>query len=101
MAQISTDMFFYDKQERCFSQEMSTLSGGKENRPVLERLYPDSCDEGIQLISHKTLQTITFYVDRTHINRDNEITHWELFVTPECLRKLPHLKGVKVIIWND
>lgn len=98
---ISTAMFHYDKQDRCFSQEMSTLQCGPKNRPVLERIYPDACDEGIRLISERSGQECVFYVDRTHVNRDNEITHWELFVTPECLRKMPHMKGVKVIIWND
>ena len=101
MARISTRMFFYDKQDRCFSQDMSTLTDGPKNRPVLDRICPDAYDEGLHLVSEKTGETCVFYVDRMHVNRDNEITHWELFVTPESLRKFPHMKGVKVIIWND
>lgn len=101
MVQLSTEMFSYDKQAKRFSQELSTLAGGKENRPVFGRIYPDSCDEGFRLISHKTAQEVVCYVDRVHMNREHEITHWELRVTPESLRKQPQLNDIKVIIWND
>ena len=99
MAQISTDMFFYNKVEKCFSQELSTLSGGRQNKEVFHRLYADACDDGLQLISHKTANVCTFYINRTH-RQSGDITHWELLATPESVRKLPHMDKVKIIIWN-
>jgi len=66
-SEISTKYLHYQKLPRSFFAEISELPG---KQLPLRRLYPDACDEGLDLVSHKTGAKITMYLD--HIGRDAE-----------------------------
>lgn len=66
-----------------------------------EQVYPDACDEGICLVSHKTGRKAWFVLSTTHVNRENELTHWTFVPSTEALRVDPRLGNVRVEVFND
>ncbi len=95
---ISTKQFNYIKKDKKFVTEISLLG----DSPFF-RIFPDSCDLGCSIRSEKTGQIAQFYIYRTHYNPNEpeEVTHWDLKPTPESIRKMPGLKDVTMIIFND
>lgn len=85
---ISSKMFNYHKNEKLFTQEISTLGKVK-----MIQVYPDACDEGFEMVSDKTGQIVKFVKTQTHYN-DGDVTHWEF-------KGLGAAKGCTAIIWND
>ena len=92
-------MFFWSSESRLFSQDVSSLTRGPSEN-VFHRLYEDACDQGITLISDKTANEATYFVDSID-EVDGEIQGWNLLPTPETVRKLPRLKNTRVLIGND
>lgn len=97
--QISTCKFTYNKQHRGFVAEASDLC--PVSQPLFHRVFDDSCDDGITLISHITGLSADFYVDEIGKNADQDILYWLLKPTSTTVRKYPRLRGVYVRIFND
>lgn len=68
----STKQFSYNKTDKTFVTEASSL--GKTN--LFDRLYPDACDVGFWLKSHKTGKQILFFLVDEIKNADDELTGW-------------------------
>jgi hypothetical protein len=98
---FSVDDFDYDKETRMFSQDISMLAHGCDNRPVFCKIYPVSCDLGLVLINHKTGNETKWAVDGEDRDGDNEISGWRLVPTAETIRKFPRLIAVTMLIVND
>jgi len=78
--EISTDMFWWDKSEKEFRQEASTL-----------QIPPGTTfNKGITLRNPKTDGTNHFYYVCTHYSNEGEVTHWS-FTSKDC----------SMLIWND
>ena len=69
-------------------------------RTPFKQIFPDSCDEGMVLVSHVTGEETVWYCDEYHYN-DSELEYVTLKPTPETLRKNIQLNGWVVIICND
>ena len=87
-----TNLFTYNKQTNTFVAEASDLNvfGGQIHRMI-----------GLQ--SHKTNKIIYCEYIRTHINDENEITHWEYHARRNDGGDLPQRgePNFTVIIFND
>ena len=58
-------------------------------------VFDDSCDVGFMIESHRTGQRVAFALEKTHYDRDDDITYWEFkSVTPNHL-------GYTAVIYND
>lgn len=95
---FSTSSFSFDGKSKVFSAEISELMHGKVQ--FLGQIYPDACDEGIFLVSHKTGETAVFYLNVIDVS-EGEYRAWELLPTTETLRKQPRLAGYKIVVFND
>lgn len=96
---ISTAFFTYNKESNQFISEVSNF--GNDN--FLHRIYPDACDEGLVLISEKTQQEATYYLDHIEYSNDedHELQAWHLFPTSKTCQLYPKLKKSSIIIFND
>lgn len=97
-ATYSTEQFTIS--EKCFISEASDLERG---RNLFKQIYPDACDEGLELISQRTGESSKWYVTNTEYSNDEdrELQAWHLKPTPETLRKHPRLQGYTMTIFND
>lgn len=68
---------------------------------VFGRVYPDACDEGFGLVSHRTGHTMYFAVDRVERDREGDIVAWHLVPTAQSKRAHPRAAGLKVTVYND
>jgi hypothetical protein len=91
--------FSYDAKSKVFSADISELTAGRSQ--FLGQIYPDAADEGLVLISDRTGQEARFYLNVIDIDPEGDYKLWELFPTPESVRKQPGLRGVRVLIFND
>ena len=65
-----------------------------------EQVYPDACDQGFTLVSHKTGFEVT--VVNTHTEtQDGEIKWWEFKPTAESKRRVPLMRDFEVTLFND
>jgi hypothetical protein len=94
---VSTDKFTWDSKNKKFIGEISEIGG------VFERIFSDTHDIGLRVISAKTGKEVRFCVHRTIVTNaeDGEIVKWVLRVAREDVRKFPQLKDVEMIIFND
>lgn len=92
---VSTKQFTFSGKDKTFITEISTI-GDKQ----LVRIYPDACDEGVVLVSERTGEESKWVVNGVD-QHDGDIGAWNLIPTAETLRKLPQLKGYKMVIFND
>ena len=102
MATLSTDDFFYSKEQKLFTADMSTLDQGR-TRLVFQRVFQDAIDVGFIMISHHTGMEVTFVVNKVDggdEDHDGEIMGWHLVPTKESIRKNPRCEGMKVLIVN-
>jgi hypothetical protein len=53
------------------------------------------------MVSHKTATEAKFVVQQEDRDGEGDLLAWILVPTAETLRKLPHLAGVQVKIFND
>ena len=97
-ATYRTDRFTIDHKDKCFVTEASDL-----DRNPFKQIFPDSCDEGLELVSQRTGEVSKWYVTYTRYSNkeDHELQGWELQPTRETLRKLPQLKGWTMVVFND
>lgn len=95
---IRTDQLSY--KDKVFSEEASTLFEGRRAFNWT-RLYPDACDVGVILLSHKTGKEVRYYLNDVHTDADNDVQYWELLPCTEDVRKHPGVEGTKILIWND
>ena len=86
MIRISTDMFFYSK--GTFSQEVSTLG-----RKTLDKIW-ESDVPSFMLVSTRTTNALKMVLVKRHMDRENELTHWEF--KPAGIGSFNNL-----ILWND
>jgi hypothetical protein len=93
---VNSKSFDYCQISKTFTADISDLGSR-----VFERIYPDACDQGIVMMSYKTGVEAKFVVEKEERDRENDLTGWILVPTADTLRKIPHLNGVKVIIFND
>jgi hypothetical protein len=96
--EVSTKQFTFKDNE--FITEVSNLT--RDSNPF-HRIYSDSCDEGLILISEKTGQSSTWYVSRYEYTNDEdyEFVAWHLLPTMQTVRKFPQLKNTTMVIFND
>ncbi len=95
---VTTSQFHYYAAEKEFVVEASNLG---RNQPQFHQVYPDSCDEGLTLVSAKTGKEVDYAVNHTEKDREGDIAYWELTPTRESLRKVPQARGTTVTILND
>ena len=96
MKALSTHKFFWDKERRAFSADVSDLDGAD----LFQRIYNDACDCGFALHNPKTGNTIRFCLFEEH-NVDGDITHWTFGPIYEDIRKNQKVDGLRVIVFND
>ncbi|RWZ87283.1 MAG: hypothetical protein EO766_12220 [Hydrotalea sp. AMD] len=96
---VSTGKFTYSKQSKCFVAEASDIES--DVQPLFHQIYPDTCDIGITLISHRSETEVTYFLNETFRDRENEVQYWTLLPTPESERKVPTCRGTFVRIFND
>lgn len=99
--QFSTKLFHHDVADKIFMQEISTLEANIGHKNVFGRIWADSIDQGLALVSQNTQTAAIFYVEETHRDADRDITHWTLLPTRETKRDCAGLTDYKIIIWND
>lgn len=71
-AYVSTKNLYYQKIGKSFFAEISELP---DKRIPEMRVYPDACDIGFYLVSHKTGAEITMVLHEKHIV-DGEVIAW-------------------------
>ena len=90
----STRQFHVNRNGKLLTAEASDL------RLRFDQIYPDSCDQGITLVSHVTGSTSKWAVTHVEI-RNEDLEYWELQPTAESVRNTPALSGFKMRILND
>lgn len=95
---ISTDQFTYDVARRTLCAEISDLNGLNFR---FEQVYPDSCDEGLTLVSAQSGREVDCVVSHVEESDERETLYWELRPTRHSLRVNPTAEGLKVILFND
>lgn len=97
---VDSREFHWDPKQRVLSAELSALSEGG-HIPVFCRAYPDACDQGIKVVSHRTGTEAMFVVTEETKDNDNDVQMWTLRPTKQCLKQNPGLAGVAMLVFND
>lgn len=92
---FSTRSFTYDKKDKKFVAEASTI------KLKFKQIYPDSCDEGIELVSYRTGNVSEWIVVNNNYDSGHELVSWGLKPTAKSLKQFPGLKGHTMVIFND
>lgn len=79
-----------------FACEVSSLFPDWPSFP--DRVYPDSCDVGLQVWGKMFPVN---YVLEEEVTREGETIMWRLVPTPESVRKVPSCVNTRVVIFND
>ena len=95
--QLSTRQFTYYPRDRQFVAEMSELAMGGRRR-IWHQIYPDACDVGINVVSHRTGKEVTYVLAETKRSAYGDILHWVL--TPVATSSL-EAADTSVLIFND
>ncbi len=93
---ISTQALVVYKAKKLLFGEIAEL-GVKQ----FERVYPDACDLGMVLVSHKTGKATTWVIDEVRFDSDGSILEWHLIPTNDTMRFNPELIGWTLHIAND
>lgn len=97
--EVSTKLFFYDKDRKSFSQEASTLQGsGVPGKVLFGQLYDDAADEGFVLVSHKTGKGVPFHFSNVEVDGEGEVLAWHF--KSAANRYAPESK-LSLTVWND
>ena len=83
-----------------FSAEISEMSAGG-HRQVFGQVFPDSCDEGLLLVSHHSGREVRMVVTKTVRDKDGDLTHWCLRSLAEDERKFQLPYAIELTIFND
>lgn len=101
---FSTELFGYSDHLKLFTVDISQLQCASPNRQVFERIYPDSADQGIRLISHKTGIETAWFVSHVDTQPDSDgsadIVGWNLQPTIETKTLVPALRNARLLIVN-
>jgi hypothetical protein len=73
-APVSTIQFTYCPTEKTFTAEASDLGRAF----AFGRVWGDSCDEGLTLISHRTSREIVCVVEHVDTDTEGDIRFWRL-----------------------
>jgi hypothetical protein len=90
----STERFTCD--QGVLVAEDSDFTDGTTRGIVLGRVWPDSCDVGFDLRSHKTGQVERFYLNGEDKDREGDIAGWHFEPVNRQLRG-----RVRVLVIND
>ena len=93
---FSSKYFSYSRQLNLFATELSVLAHVGQ---VWDRIFPDSADQGFEVVSENTGQASTWFVDRVDV-REGEIQGWNLKPTLATVAKLPQLRGARILVVN-
>jgi hypothetical protein len=96
MSTVSSKKFNWFADRRIFISEMSELPAGFR----FEQIYPDACDAGFRMVSHRTGEEVKFAMSATDMNGD-EVAGWRFEPTRDCIRRNPRLAGISCLIIND
>jgi len=88
---VSSKLFSYNKEDKTFRADVSDTAG----KLTMVRAYPDACDAGFDMVSHKTGEVCRFVETGEKRNSDNEVMYWEF----SGMGKVG--KGLKVVLFND
>lgn len=88
---IGTKQFYYDKPSKTFVADASDF--GPDGHELI-RVWNDSCDEGVELVSHVTGVSCKFVLSGS-IFENEELTAWQY----TAIGKVG--AGTKVLIMND
>lgn len=100
MIYLPSKFFQYNAATHTFTAEASELDHASEDGNWIGRIYPDSADAGFAMVSGKTGEHVVF-CEKEIQRQFGDIVSWDFEPTPESIRKFPHLKGCKVIVFND
>ena len=93
--EIKSDLFFYHKDDKSFSQEISSLKGFNP----LKQLWNDACDQGFVMKSERTGERVLFYFTHTDMN-GREIAGWNFKVVSNNKMSVAQ-RAMTVLIIND
>lgn len=94
---VSSKQFTYSAKSRCFIAELSDFNG----KELFHRVWPDSCDEGITMVSEGTGREATFVIDEEKYDKEGDLLWYKLIPTKETLRKVPEVSDTSIKIFND
>lgn len=103
MTTLSTKDFKFDRVSRRLTAEISSLGHGNKLN-IWTQAYPDSCDEGVRVVSEHTGEEIMFVVEKIDYyghGEDRELGGWHLVPTDESKRRVPKCRDLKMLIIND
>lgn len=93
---FSSKLFGYSAQLKLFATDVSVLERVGQ---VWDRIFPDSADQGFEVVSDKTGETATWFVERVDV-REGEVQGWNLKPTLATVAKLPQLRGARMLVVN-
>jgi hypothetical protein len=96
---FSSKHFDYDRSGHVFVTDVSILSHLSNGRSFY-RIFNDSADEGLCIVSEHTGLEAKYVIDEIVRNADHDIVSWKLLPTTETCKKVPHLKGSSVVVFN-
>lgn len=91
---LSSKMFSYNAHNKEFVGEMSEIGG-------FDMLYDDACDLGFAIRSEKTGQIAVYCLYSSSQNKENDTIKWLFVPTTETMKRIPALRGVNVVVFND
>ena len=95
-SRVSIQQFSYFKDNRHLCAEISDLGPGFE----FGQVYDDACDVGLTVIDGYGKEGV-FYVEKEQRDDEGELQEYILLPTPETIRRIPKLKGVAIVLFND
>ena len=93
---LTTTKLTWNPATRTFSAEVSDFGHGFN----FDRVYADSCDLGVVVVSHKTGKAAKYAIEKI-VKDEGEVVSWELVPTRDAVRMNPTLRGTKVVLFND
>lgn len=97
---LCTSKFTVTKSTKIMVGELSELEINRHTS-IEHRLYYDALDVGITLVSHKTGEFTTWYMDHDIKDHEGELVGTVYKPTPETKLKCPQLDGWEVHVLFD
>ena len=94
---ISSRQFSIDPKNKQFVGEISDFGC---NVPF-DRIYSDACDLGFTMLSHKTGETVTWYMQTEMYDGEGDITSWTFSPTARDIYRHPELANWTCLVFND
>jgi hypothetical protein len=93
-APVSTDQFTWVPADKMFVAEASSLQR-------FERVWNDSCDTGLTLVSARTGEAVTFTVHHIEIDNEGDLLYWDLVPATNLAAIVRGAEHVRVRVFND